>query len=238
MEFKKISDRIYYLEHEDASDTPVLGYVRGDVFSLMIDAGTGAAHVERFMSALEENELPEPVFSVITHHHWDHSFGMASLEAITIACKNCAKKLAPFENIQWTEERFTELIESGTIPTFCEEHIRMAYPDLSAIEVFCPDMIFEGEMVIDLGGCKAVIMQIPSSHGSDCIAVYVPEEKVLFIGDGLCEGIVGSNWVDDPEEVQKLQKVLRNLDFETCIASHNEPMTKYDALADLAERVN
>jgi glyoxylase-like metal-dependent hydrolase (beta-lactamase superfamily II) len=238
MEFKKVSDRIYYLEQEDISDTPALGYVRGDVFSLMVDAGTGAAHVERFMTSLEENGLPEPVFSAVTHHHWDHSFGMASLEAITIACKNCAKKLAPFEDVKWTEERFSEMLESGAIPTFCEEHIRMAYPDLSAIEVFCPDMIFEGEMVIDLGGCKAVIMQIPSPHGSDCIAVYVPEEKVLFIGDGLYEGIVGSNWVDDPEEVIKLQKLLRNLDFEICIDSHSGVITKSDALANLAERVN
>lgn len=238
MDFKKISDRIYYLESEEVSDSPNLGYIRGDVFSLMVDAGTGKAHVETFMKALENENLPEPVFSVVTHHHWDHSFGMASLEAITIGCKDCAKKLKALEEISWSEESLTEAIKSGLVPAFCEEHIRMAYPDLSEIEVFGPDMVFEGEMVVDLGGCTAVIKQIPSPHGSDCIGVFVPEEKVLFMGDGLSPAIVGKDWMDDPEEVVKLQKLLRNLDFETCISGHGEPLTKYDVLADLAERID
>ncbi len=238
MDFKKFSDRIYYLESEEVTDSPVLGYVRGDVFSLMIDAGTGKAHVEMFLKALEDEELPEPVFSAVTHHHWDHSFGMASLEAITIGCKDCAKKLKALEDIKWSEESLAKAINSGLIPAFCEEHIRMAYPDLSEIEVFAPDIIFEGEMVVDLGGCTAVIKQIPTPHGSDCIGIYVPEEKVIFMGDGLSPAIVGKDWMDDPEEVVKLQKLLRNLDFEICIPGHGEPVTKYDVLADLAERVH
>lgn len=238
MDLKKFSDRIYYLESEEESDSPVLGYVRGEVFSLMVDAGTGKAHVERFMSALEDNGLPEPVFSVVTHHHWDHSFGMASLEAITIGCKDCAKKLKALEEIEWSEEGLAYAIESGLVPAFCEKHIRMAYPNLADIEVFAPDMVFEGEMVVDLGGCTAVIRQIPSPHGRDCIVVYVPEERLLFTGDGLSAGLVGNDWIDDPEEVVKLQKLLRNLDFETCITGHGEPMTKFEVLADLAERIN
>ena len=39
MMLKKISECIYYLPPDSETDRPVLGYIRGDRYSLMVDAG-------------------------------------------------------------------------------------------------------------------------------------------------------------------------------------------------------
>ncbi|EKN42222.1 metallo-beta-lactamase family protein, partial [Clostridium botulinum CFSAN001627] len=31
--FKKLTERVYYLEHNEDTDRPVLGYIKGDKFS-------------------------------------------------------------------------------------------------------------------------------------------------------------------------------------------------------------
>lgn len=237
MNLNKISERIYYLERDDEKGFPAIGFVQGEVFTLMVDAGANASHAEIFLKKIGEAKLHEPIFTVLTHHHWEHSFGLSSLETISVACKACAKKLEEFANANWNEEYLKEAVQKNLIPVSCVDHFKAAYPNFEDIEIFEPDMIFEGEMVIDLGGCKAIVKHIPSSHTRDCVAVYIPEEKVIFLGDGANQAHIGKNLADDEEELTALQKYIRNLDVETCICSHAEPMSKEKLLAELAERI-
>ncbi len=48
MKLMMISDRIYYLPSEERTDRPVLGYIKGDKYSLVVDAGNSADHVQEF----------------------------------------------------------------------------------------------------------------------------------------------------------------------------------------------
>ena len=66
MELIKISDRVYYLPAEERTDRPVLGYIRGDKYSLAVDAGNSSVHVEKFYRQLIELDLRLPDFTVIT----------------------------------------------------------------------------------------------------------------------------------------------------------------------------
>ena len=47
----KINDRIWYSMYEEERDRPCLGYVRGDHWSLAVDAGHSDAHVKEFRYA-------------------------------------------------------------------------------------------------------------------------------------------------------------------------------------------
>lgn len=237
MKLKKINDRIHYLEHDEEKGLPALGYVQGNIFSLMIDAGASPAHVGLFMAMIGQSGMKEPVFTVVTHHHWEHAFGLSSLETISIACNGCAKKLTEMAEADWNEAYFQELIHKNEIPEICVDKFRECYPDFDEIDVFEPDIAFDGEMTIDLGGCKVVLMHVPSSHSRDCVAAYVPEDKVIFMGDAASQAYVGKIRADDSDELTALMKLLRNLDVETCICSHYPPMTKQQLLTQLAERL-
>ena len=74
MGLKNLTKNIYFLPHEPEVDRPMLAYVKGDKFSLAVDAGYSKKHVQDFYRALRSCDLKEPDFTVITHWHYDHTF--------------------------------------------------------------------------------------------------------------------------------------------------------------------
>ena len=85
MELKKLSEHIWYMPFEEERDRPNLGYVKGDNWSLAIDAGHSDNHVKEFYALLEAEGLPLPSLTVLTHWHWDHTFGMHAVNGLCIA---------------------------------------------------------------------------------------------------------------------------------------------------------
>ncbi|HGD3882377.1 TPA: MBL fold metallo-hydrolase [Streptococcus agalactiae] len=63
----------------------MLAYLNGDKIALAIDAGNSADHVDEFYKSLEIEDLKKPDFTVITHWHWDHTFGMHKIHGLSIA---------------------------------------------------------------------------------------------------------------------------------------------------------
>ena len=53
MELKKLSEHIWFMPYESERDRPNLGYVKGNKWSLAIDAGHSDNHVKEFYSLLE-----------------------------------------------------------------------------------------------------------------------------------------------------------------------------------------
>ena len=53
MGLNPLTNRIYFLEHDSEVDRPMLAYLKGDKFSLAVDAGYSASHVRDFYRAIE-----------------------------------------------------------------------------------------------------------------------------------------------------------------------------------------
>ena len=96
MELYKYSDRIYYSSYEEERDRPAIGYIRGDRYSIAIDAGHSGDHLKEFYDLLKENNLPLPALTIITHWHWDHSFAMHKISGLSIANKTTNDHLLDF----------------------------------------------------------------------------------------------------------------------------------------------
>lgn len=60
MGLKNLTKNIYFLPHEPEVDRPMLAYVKGDKFSLAVDAGYSKKHVQDFYRALRSCDLKEP----------------------------------------------------------------------------------------------------------------------------------------------------------------------------------
>ena len=67
MKLNKLTNRIYFLEHDPEADRPMLAYLKGDKLSLAVDAGYSASHVQDFYEAAESEHFRKPDFTVITH---------------------------------------------------------------------------------------------------------------------------------------------------------------------------
>ena len=77
----RLTERIWVYPFEEERDRPNLGYIRGDRWSLAVDAGHSDAHVAEFYRALEDAGLKECDVAVV-------AIG-ANVEASLLATANC-----------------------------------------------------------------------------------------------------------------------------------------------------
>ena len=241
--FDKVTEHIYIHPAEHYTDRPNIGLIVGEKFSLLYDAGNSAKHVEKLKSELSEQGLPHPDFVLLSHWHWDHSFGAKFWNAPVIAGRKTDEQLQKVDEWQWDDISMENRIESGEDIVFCSEMIKREYPDRSKIEVVPADIVFEGRMSINLGGFSCEIIHAKGPHSEDSVICYIPSEKFLFLGDANCKDLYGKPWEFDIEHEEDFldniakipyDKVLTDdfirlldaLDFELCISGHAEIMTK------------
>ena len=230
----KLTERIYYMPHDEETDRPILGYVKGDNFSLMIDSGNSKKHADLFIEEIKALDFKYPDFTAITHSHWDHTFGMKSLDAVSIACKRTNDILKNMTKWQWTDESMKKRLEKGEDIEFCDTMIRKEYPDLSEIKVETADIVFNENLSLDLGQISCKFMRLESSHADDCVVVYIPEEKIIFIGDIISEDFHNGE-VYYKDKLESLIKDFKAIDFNTALFGHLEPFTKEELIEWLEE---
>lgn len=237
-ELIKLTERIYYMPHNEETDRPILGYVKGDKFSMMIDSGNSKKHVDLFVDEVSALEMPYPNFVVITHSHWDHTYGMSSLNAVSIACQRTNDILVDMCKWQWTDEAMKKRLEANEDIEFCDTMIRREYPDLSDIKVGTADIVFNEKLSIDLGGITCELMRLESSHADDCVVAYIPEEKVVFIGDIISEDFHHGEAKYYKEKLISLINDFKAIDFTIALFGHMEPFMKEGLIDWLEETYN
>ena len=237
---QKITEDIWFTPYFKETDRPNLGYVRGSDASVMVDSGNSPAHTAEYLSELERKGLPFPSYVFLTHHHWDHTFGLPSLDdrVVSIAGKNTNRELRKQQKYVWDEEHLDEYCADNRIPLFCRPHILLEYPDMSRIVIHTAKLEFEGELRLDLGGETAVMRKITSGHSDDCYYLLAEKAGVLFLGDADSEEVVGTDWIDHETELAQEIWELEELEFRCCLTGHAELRTKEELLNDLRTRLN
>lgn len=210
MRLVKVSDRIWYSVFDEERDRPSLGYVRGDYWSLAVDAGHSDAHVDEFYEALTRENLPLPSMTALTHWHWDHTFGMHHIHGLSVANSRTDRHLRDFAKKVETEgdEAFLSMDPS----------IRVEYAYDRPIIITYPDLVFEHEMVLSMGGVSAKLLTTVSPHTDDTTLVYIPEERFLFVGDSICG--VFPTWERDAQKARELGRQIEQLDVDHCLGGH------------------
>ncbi|MBR6403358.1 MAG: MBL fold metallo-hydrolase [Eubacterium sp.] len=223
MYLKKLTEHIWYMPYEEERDRPNLGYVKGDNWSLAIDAGHSDVHTKEFYELLEKENLPLPSLTVLTHWHWDHTFGMHAVNGLCLANEKTNSYLA-----EWKQK-----IEKNGPEEFLsiDECIRKEYAGNKEVIVTLADMVYSGEMTLDLGGCKVRVVQSEAPHTDDSTLIYVCDDKVLFLGDSTCENIYTG--IKDKTLCKKLSDKVQEINPEICVEGHWVPIETSDTLADL-----
>lgn len=231
---KQLTERIYYMDADPETDQPFVYYIRGDLFHLQIDAGNSRRSYHRFLHELNEIQLPKPDMMVLTHWHWDHTFGMFASDCPVIASSLTRNKLKEVQTWKWDEESMKKRLETGEDIPFTFECMHKEYEDLSEIHVAVPDISFETVMTIDLEGVTCILEHRDSPHTRDAVMIYIPEEKVLIGGDAQYEDFYDNDSKYDPERLTSFLAYLKEKDFETYLKGHDEPaVSKADLIKEL-----
>ena len=171
MELTKVTDCVWFYPFEKDRDRPILGYIKGDHFSVAVDAGHSEAHTKEFYSALEEAGLPLPKITVLTHWHWDHTFGMHAVNGLCIA--NCITDSYLRQFKKKIEEKGDEMFLS------LDACIRKEYEGNKPVIITFPDIVFS-----NAERCSQLADTIDGLDVDICLeSHHIPQTKQEIIDD-------------------------------------------------------
>lgn len=230
---QQLTEKVWYLPHDEPSDRPVLTYIQGDQLSVAVDAGASPAHVREFYTAITDKRLPIPEITILTHWHWDHSFGLCAVNGFTLASKKTNEKLKEVSAWEWTPEAMEARLKTGEEVPFCHEHICLEYRRPEWIQVIPPDMTLEGEGTMDIGGVTIRCETCDSPHSRD--ALLVSADDVLIIGDAGYEDFYELDRQYDKGRLSAFIEKLKARPEKWLIAGHEKPLPLQEFVANLED---
>ncbi len=232
---EQVTDRIYVFPGEDFNgrDRPFLYFVRGDKLRLAVDAGNSPAHVKAFYAALKAAGHPTPDLTILTHWHWDHTFGLRAVKGLTLATQATNEVLRKVQTWAWDPASMEERLASGEDIQACADCIRREYDDPEKIRVVTADMEINGPVALDLGGITCQVIPQDSPHSRDGLFLYFPEEKALAVGDGESGDYYELDGQYDTRRLEAFLSFLDTLDYDLALPGHQMPWSRADQLAEL-----
>lgn len=222
---RRISDHIWIFPFDGPKDRPNLGYIKGSDFALAVDAGHSSSNVEDFYEQLEAAGLPLPELTVLTHWHWDHTFGMHAVHGKTLACSKTNRKLRELRSDMDSDPLWGERFLRS------DPSIRREYAGGVPLVIVPADEEFSGDRIVDLGGLEVHIILAESPHTEDAVLVHVPEDRVLFIGDAQLGEF--PSWKMDFGKLERLAAQIERLEADLIVDGHWNVYRKQEFLMEL-----
>lgn len=209
---QKITDRIFQINGGSGANGGVILCETGIV---VIDSKMDEASVKQSLQAIRSVSQKPVVYLVNTHSDGDHIMGNRYFpESVTVvAHENCRDDF------------------------FKENFGRPSDWDEPAYYPFTPSITFKENMNLWLGKDRVELHYYGKGHTSGDIVVYIPDEKVAFIGDLYFTDrpqLIHSNKEGNSfEYVQTISGILENIDAETFISGHSAPAGREELLAHI-----
>lgn len=217
-----VSKHVDWYTPDERTDRPALGAIHGTDATLIVEGGASIAHLGGFLAELSARGRPPVVAIALTHWHWDHSFGSAAVDVPVIAHHDTARELATQASYEWSDDALDERVRDGRELAFCAEMMRLELGDRAGLRIVLPTVIFTTEHTMDLGGAHAVIRHVGGDHARDSSVVYVPEDRVLFLGDCLYQRLHAPEPLLTIAGVRGLLHALADFDVAAAIDGHSK----------------
>lgn len=221
----KLTEHVYWMS-PGPPDRPSLCAIVGADRTLLLDAGASAEHARLFIAALQtENVTPHLV--ALTHWHWDHVFGAAELGLPLIAHRETTAQLATLAAYDWSDEALDARVANGEEIPMCAGDIKLELPAPRSVEIALPQIVFDSQLEIHLGGVTCRIQHVGGDHAADSCVMFVEPDRVLFLGDCLYDAIYTPHRHYTKEKLFPVLDAVLSFDADHYIQGHaDEIMTR------------
>jgi glyoxylase-like metal-dependent hydrolase (beta-lactamase superfamily II) len=177
------------------------GAVWGARRALAVDCGSDPAEGQAVLDALA-GAGRRPDWLVYTHSHEDHAGGSGPFRAAGVTA--VAQAAAP-EGLRRLVARRAD--REGTAPAAVAAGLQW------------PEVLFEGELRLDLGGRTARLLPAPG-HSPDSACVFLEPDGILFAGDTAVTGIPPAFGSGDGRVLAASLRRLTELEAEVLVPGH------------------
>ena len=233
---QQLTERFYYLPPYQPTDRPILAAVVGDTYTLILDSGNSSAHAKLLKEQLADYGVHGD-FVVLTHWHWDHVFGLHELGLPSIANSLTRDHMKEMQTLSWEDHALDQRVEAGIEIPFCADAIKLELGEDRTIFIPDPNSVFDQRVTINLGGVTCTIEKIGGDHSPDSNLLYIPEEKVLFLGDCLYANMYAEKWHYTIENIDRLLNKIDSLDAKTYFLSHHPKPLNQNEFASFRSRL-
>jgi glyoxylase-like metal-dependent hydrolase (beta-lactamase superfamily II) len=203
-----VKDGVYLVKGGSGANA---GIVIGGKQALVIDAKMSEESAKAMLAEVGKLAQEPLKYLVLTHSDGDHVNGLVGFpKGLSIVAHTNARKDM--------EEAFKD-------------------PRASALVPYLPNETTKGGRTLNIGGVEVKLLHFGPAHTSGDLVVFIPKQKVAFIGD---LAFVGRDPLIHRQKggtslglVQTLKKILA-LDADTFLAGHTQPLSKAELQTLLA----
>ncbi|MBE0699592.1 MAG: MBL fold metallo-hydrolase, partial [Anaerolineaceae bacterium] len=200
--------------------------------------GASPAHAMQMRSALAELGGSPPQYAALTHWHWDHVFGTATLGLLTIAHSETRRRVLEMARLDWRDHAIDTRVAAGLEIPMIAHHVKieMSNAQRAGLVILAPDLTFTDQVEVNLGGLTAEVRHVGGDHTPDSSIVYVPEERVAFLGDCFYNGFIGNDSFYTLWRLLPLLDTLEAIPAEYFVLAHDpEPLPRAQFLKEIAQ---
>jgi glyoxylase-like metal-dependent hydrolase (beta-lactamase superfamily II) len=166
----RVSDHVFVIPDGRVNLVPNIGIIVGNRATLVVDAGMGPRNGQVVVRELAKVSKNSDLYFTTTHFHPEHVTGVQAFPANTKIIRSAVQE-------QELKQKQPEFISNFSKRT---PEIKALLQDVKPRP---PDILFDREVKIDLGGVTARVFLVGPGHTRGDTAIYVEEDKVLFTGD-------------------------------------------------------
>ncbi len=167
----KLTDHVWAIPDFNVGLVPNVGIIVGSKATLVVDTGLGPRNGEAIVREMKKVSSNADVFVVTTHYHPEHSLGAAGFKGARLLM---------------TRMQQQDMAELGKqIQDTFAGRSALTAELLSGVLYPTPDILFDREYRLDLGGVHARLMwRGPAAmHTRGDTTIFIEEDRVLFSGD-------------------------------------------------------
>jgi glyoxylase-like metal-dependent hydrolase (beta-lactamase superfamily II) len=160
-----VSDHVYALV-----GFPNIGIVVGNRGTLVIDTGLGARNGATIVRVAQKLAKGPNLYLTTTHYHSEHTTGEQAFPPSTVIIRPVVQQEEMNKGVAVHIERFRSMSAQNK-------------ELLQDVKFRAPDILFDREMKLDLGGVTARLFWLGAAHTKGDELIFVEEDSVLLPGD-------------------------------------------------------
>ena len=161
----RVSDHVYAI-----MGFPNIAIVAGSRATLVVDTGLGPRNGATAMRVVKKLATGQKLFLTTTHFHAEHTAGEAGFPAETILIRPAVQQEEAEKSAAAMIARFSTLsAQNGEL--------------LAGVKLRAPDLVFDTEARLDLGGVTARLLWFGAGHTKGDELIFVEPDSTLITGD-------------------------------------------------------